>query len=313
MDKRKVLGAFLSAALSISVLAGCGDSSSANSGSTQTASSAGSSTVTSIATSTASGSSGSTTASSTSGETVTLKIGASPTPHAEILEHVKPILAEQGVDLEITEFEDYVQPNLVVDSGELDANYFQHITYLNDFNEQNGTDLVDAGDIHYEPFGIYPGKKSSLDDIEDGDVISVPNDTTNEARALLLLQAQGLIKLKDGAGLAATVTDIAENPHNLKITELEAAQVSRAIPDSAFVILNGNYAQEAGLSVSKDAIAVESGDSEAAKNYVNVIAVKRGNENNEAIKKLVDVLKSDEVKRWIEETYNGAVVPYDGE
>lgn len=308
MKKRRVLGFLLTAALSVSTLAGCGSAQdSANDASTdETAVEESSDTAEDV------DAESSDSDDALSGETVTLKIAASPTPHAEILNHVKPLLAEQGVDLEVTEFEDYVQPNLVVDSGEYDANYFQHITYLKDFNEQNGTDLVDAGDIHYEPFGIYPGTKSSLDDLADGDSIAVPNDTTNEARALLLLQAQGLITLKDGAGLAATVTDIADNPHNLKITELEAAQVSRAIPDSAFVILNGNYAQEAGLSVSKDAIAVEAGDSEAAENYVNVIAVKKGNENNEAIKKLVEVLKSDDVKKWITDNYNGAVVPYEG-
>lgn len=285
MNKKKILAGFLTAALSVSVLAGCGSKSS----STAAAASKG-----------------------TSGETVTLKIAASPTPHAEILEYVKPILAKEGVNLEIKEFSDYVQPNNVVEDGELDANYFQHITYLNNFNDEHGTHLVDVGDIHYEPFGIYPGKKKDLADVADGDVISVPNDTTNEARALLLLQAQGLIKLKDGAGLEATVNDIAENPHNLKIAELEAAQVARAIPDSAYVVLNGNYAEQAGLSASKDAIAVEAGDSEAAKNYVNVIAVKEGNENNEAVKKLVDVLKSDDVKKWIEDKYQGSVVPYEG-
>ena len=172
----------------------------------------------------------------------TITVAASATPHAEILEEAKPILAEQGWDLEVTVFDDYVQPNLVVESGEFDANYFQHIPYLDDFNAEQGTHLVNAGGIHYEPFGIYPGTKSSLDDLADGDVIAVPNDTTNEARALLLLEANGVITLKDGAGLAATVNDIAENPKNVEIKELEAAQVSRVKDEVAFVVLNGNYA-----------------------------------------------------------------------
>ena len=247
------------------------------------------------------------------GETVTLKIAASPTPHAEILEQAASLLAEQGINLEVTEFEDYVQPNNVVESGEFDANYFQHVPYLDSFNEEQGTHLVVAGKIHYEPFGLYAGTRASLDELQEGDVIAVPNDTTNEARALLLLQDNGLIKLKDGADLTATVNDIEENPLNLEIKELEAAQVARVIPEVALVALNGNYAQEAGLTVSTDAIAYETSDSEAAKTYVNVIAVAEGNENNEAVQKLVEVLKSDEIKSWIEETYQGAVIPYDGE
>ncbi len=242
------------------------------------------------------------------GEKIT--VAASPTPHAEILEQVKPILEEQGYDLEVIEFEDYVQPNLVVDSGEIDANYFQHIPYLNEFNEENGTALVNAGGIHYEPFGIYPGKKSSLDELEDGDTIAVPNDTTNEARALLLLQDNGVITLKEGAGLTATVLDIEENPMNINIEELEAAQVSRVKDEVAFVILNGNYALQAGFSVAKDSVAYEASDSEAAKTYVNVIAVKEGNENADKIVALVEALKSDEITSYINDTYDGAVVPF---
>lgn len=240
----------------------------------------------------------------------TITIAASPTPHAEILAKAADLLKEKGWELKITEFEDYVQPNLVVESGEIDANYFQHVPYLDDFNKENGTSLVNAGGIHYEPFGIYPGTKSSIADIADGDVIAVPNDTTNEARALLLLQDNGLIKLKDGAGLTATVLDIEENAHNLQIQELEAAQVSRVKDEVAFVVLNGNYALEAGFSVGKDSIAYEKSDSEAAKTYVNIIAVKKGNENDEKIKALVEVLKSDEIKQFINDTYDGAVVPY---
>ena len=241
----------------------------------------------------------------------TITVAASATPHAEILEEAKPLLEKEGYDLEVTVFDDYVQPNEVVDSGDFDANYFQHVPYMEQFNKEKGTKLVDAGDIHYEPFGIYPGTKKSLDEIADGDEIAVPNDTTNEARALLLLQDNGIITLKDGAGLNATVKDIAENPHNVEIVELEAAQVARVTGETAYVVLNGNYALEAGFSVGKDALAYEKSDSEAAKTYVNVIAVKEGNENSDKIKALVDVLKSDEIKDFINEKYDGAVIPFD--
>ena len=239
----------------------------------------------------------------------TITVAASETPHSEILEAAKPILEEEGYDLEVTVFDDYVQPNEVVDSGDFDANYFQHAPYMEQFNKEKGTKLVDAGDIHYEPFGIYPGTKKSLDEIADGDEIAVPNDTTNEARALLLLQDNGLIKLKDGAGLTATVNDIAENPHNIKIVELEAAQVARVTGETAFVVLNGNYALQAGYSVKKDALAYEASDSEAAKTYVNIIAVKEGNENSEKTQALVKAITSETVKEYINSTYDGAVVP----
>lgn len=241
----------------------------------------------------------------------TITVAASETPHSEILEAAKPILEEEGYDLEVTVFDDYVQPNEVVESGDFDANYFQHIPYLNSFNEEKGTHLVNAGGIHYEPFGIYPGTKSSLDDIADGDTIAVPNDTTNEARALLLLQDNGIIKLKDGAGLEATVNDIEENPYNVEIVELAAEQVARVVEETSYIVLNGNYALQAGYSVSKDALAYETSDSEAAKTYVNVIAVKEGNENSDKIKALVDVLKSDEIKDFINEKYDGAVIPFE--
>lgn len=241
----------------------------------------------------------------------TIKVAASATPHAEILAAAKPILAEQGWNLEVTEFDDYVLPNEVVESGEMDANYFQHVPYLDSFNEEKGTHLVEVGKIHYEPFGIYPGTKSSLDDIADGDVIAVPNDTTNEARALLLLQDNGIITLKDGAGLEATVNDIAENPYNVEIQELAAESVARVADEVAYVVLNGNYALQAGFSVAKDALAYEKSDSEAAKTYVNVIVVKEENENNEGVKALVDVLKSDEIKDYINSTYDGAVIPFE--
>ena len=241
----------------------------------------------------------------------TITVAASPTPHAEILAEAAKLLEKEGWTLKVTEFEDYVQPNLVVESGEIDANYFQHVPYLDNFNEENGTHIVSIAGVHYEPFGIYPGTKASLDDIAKGDTIAVPNDTTNEARALLLLQDNGIIKLKDGAGLTATVLDIVDNPYDVKIQELEAAQVSRVKDEVAFVVLNGNYALEAGFSVAKDSIAYEKSDSDAAKTYVNILAVKEGNENNEGLQALADVLKSDEIKTFIENTYDGAVVPFE--
>ena len=244
-------------------------------------------------------------------EDKTISVAASATPHAEILEQAKPLLEEKGYELEVKIFEDYIIPNEVVESGDFDVNYFQHIPYLESFNEEKGTHLVDAGDIHYEPFGIYPGKKDSLDDIEEGDTIAVPNDTTNEARALLLLQDNGIIKLKDGVGLEATKNDIEENPHKVEIVELEAAQIPRVVQDMSHVVLNGNYALQADYSVAKDSLAYEKSDSEAAKTYVNLIAVKEGNEDSEAVKALVEVLKSDEIKDYINETYDGAVIPFE--
>ena len=241
----------------------------------------------------------------------TITVAATPTPHAEVLSVAKEILAAKDITLDIKEFTDYVQPNNVVESGEIDANYFQHTPYLDDFNEKKGTDLVAVAAIHSEPFGIYPGTKTALSDLADGDVIAVPNDTTNEARALLLLQDNGVIKLADGAGLAATVKDIVENPHNVKIQELEAAQVSRVKDEVAFVVLNGNYALQAGFSVAHDAVAYETSASAAAKTYANVLVVKAGNENNEGIQAVVKVLKSDEIKQFINDTYDGAVIPFE--
>lgn len=288
MKKKALLSILLTGVVAFGVLTGCGSSSSESSSDSKDAE-----------------------ATKDSEKNTVIKVAASATPHAEILEQVKPILEEQGYDLEITVFDDYVQPNEVVESGEFDANYFQHQPYLDSFNEEKGTHLVSIGGIHYEPFGIYPGTKNSLDDISNGDSIAVPNDTTNEARALLLLQDNGIIKLKDGAGLDATVNDIVENPHNVKIVELEAAQVARVVDETAYVVLNGNYALEAGYSVGKDALAYEKSDSEAAKTYVNIIAVKEGNEDNEALKALVKVLKSDEIKDYINETYDGAVIPFE--
>ena len=239
----------------------------------------------------------------------TLKVAASPTPHAEILNAAKDILAEQGITLEVVEFSDYVQPNLVTESGEVDANYFQHGPYLESFNEENGTHLVSVGAIHYEPFGIYPGKSSDLENIADGAVIAVPNDATNEARALQLLAAQGIITLKEDAGLAATKNDVVDNPHNIELVEMEAAQLPRTLSDVDFAVINGNYAMEAGFSVGKDALATEDASSEAAQTYANLLVVKEGNENDPAIQALFAALTSDTVKDYINNTYDGAVVP----
>ena len=220
---------------------------------------------------------------------------------------VKDLLAEQGITLEIVEFNDYIQPNLAVEDGSLDANYFQHITYMNEFNVSDCTHLVSAAEVHYEPFGLYAGKTATLDELADGAQIAVPNDTTNEARALLLLQQEGLITLKEGAGITATKADIAENPKNLEIVELEASQIPSRLADVDLAVINGNYAIDAGLSVA-DALAVESAEGEAATAYANVLAVKEGRETDPAILALVDALKSDEVKTFIDETYAGAVV-----
>ena len=301
--KKKVIALIAVAALSVSALTGCGSNDTA----AQTSEAA----ATTANQETAAQTTEATESKEVADTDTTIKVAASAVPHAEILEAAKPLLAEQGYTLEIQIFDDYVQPNLVVESGDFDANYFQHIPYLESFNKEQGTHLVNAGGIHYEPFGIYPGTKNDLSKVEKGDVIAVPNDTTNEARALLLLQDNGLIKLKDGVGLEATVNDIAENPKGIEITELEAAQVPHAVDDAAFVVLNGNYALEAGYTVAKDALAYEKSDSEAAKTYVNIIAVKEGNEDNEGIKELVKVLKSDDIKKYIDDTYDGAVIPFE--
>lgn len=236
-----------------------------------------------------------------------LTVGASVTPHAEILAQVKDDLAAAGYDLEIVEFSDYVIPNTALEDGSLDANYFQHKPYLDSFNEENKTHLKSVAAIHYEPFGIYAGKSSSLTDLPDGAKIAVPNDTTNEARALLLLEQEGLIKLKDGAGITATKNDIAENPHNYEIVELQAEQVARALPDVNLGIINGNNALAAGLDI-RTAIAKEASDSLAAQTYANIIAVKEGNESNPGITALINALKTEKVKKFIDEKYNGAVI-----
>ena len=292
---KKLLSAALAASLTLS-LAACGSAASSAPASSEAAS--------------ASSEAASSAAESTNDLAGTkLVVAASPTPHAEILGVAKEILAEQGITLDIKEFSDYVQPNLVTENGEVDANYFQHTPYLESFNAENGTHLVSVGAIHYEPFGIYPGKSNDLANIADGATIAVPNDTTNEARALQLLAAQGIITVREGAGLTATVNDIEENPHNVKIQEIEAAQLPRTVQDVDFAVINGNYAMEAGFSVGKDALATEDASSEAAQTYANVLVVKEGNENSPAIQALLAALQSDKVRDYINEIYDGAVVP----
>ena len=248
-------------------------------------------------------------ASGSSSAMTVLKVAASPTPHAEILAQVKDDLAKQGIDLQVTEYDDYVVPNTAVEEGDEDANYFQHQPYLDKFNKENGTHLVSVGAIHYEPLGIYPGKTKSLDALPDGATVGVPNDASNEARALQLLQAQGLIKLKDGAGLNATPNDIVDNPKNLQFKELEAAMLPNVTSEMDIAVINGNYALEAGFSSAKDALALEDANSEAAKTFANIIVVKEGHENDPAIKALVKALQSDKVRDYINNTYNGNVLP----
>lgn len=298
---KKLISATLAASLALS-LAACGSSASTDS----------------VAASSEAASTESTAASSEAAESTaetgelagtTLKVAASPTPHAEILNVAKDILAEQGIDLEVIEFTEYVQPNLVTESGEVDANYFQHKPYLDGFNVKQGTHLVSVGPVHYEPLGIYPGKSDDLANIADGATIAVPNDTTNEARALQLLATQGLITVRDDAGLTATINDITENPHNIKFEEIEAAQLPRTVQDVDFAVINGNYALAAGFSVKNDALATEDASSEAAQTYANILAVKEGRENDPAIQALYAALTSDKVKDYINSTYDGAVVP----
>lgn len=236
----------------------------------------------------------------------TIKVAASATPHAEILEEAKPILEKEGWDLEVTVFDDYVQPNLVVESGDFDANYFQHIPYLDNFNEEQGTHLVDVVGVHYEPFGLYSTKYTDLSEIPNGAKVAVPNDATNEARALLLLEENGLIELKDDAGVTATKADITSNPKNLEIVEIEAATVPTVIDDVALAGINANYALEGDL-IDK-ALVKETSDSLAAQTYANLLVVKDGNQDKEKIKALAKALTSDEVRNYINENYSGAVL-----
>jgi len=289
---KKLVTLALSAALSLSLLAGCGSSPAAS-------------------TPAASKPAASAPAASTPAASTTLKVGASITPHAEILSQCKPILAEQGIELEVVEYTDYVQPNMALEQGDLDANYFQHINYLNWFNGDYKTHLASACAVHYEPFGIYAGKAASVADLKDGDEIIIPNDGSNETRALLLLQQEGVITLKDGITAAsnATVQDIASYSVNVKIREMEAAQLTISLQDVALAVINGNYALQGGLNAATDALAIEDSQGDAAQEYGNVLAVKEGRENDAAIQALVEALHSDTVKDYINATYSGAVVP----
>jgi D-methionine transport system substrate-binding protein len=288
---KKLLSLALALVLALSLTA-CGSSSS----STDTSSTSSDTTTDTAAADTT---------TDTSAETVVLNVAASPTPHAEILEQCVPILAEQGIDLQIHEYGDYVIPNTAVEEGDEDANYFQHVPYLDNFNAENGTHLVSVAGVHIEPMGIYAGKTASLDDLADGASVAVPNDVTNEARALLLLEAQGLITLSDDAGLEATPNDIVDNPKNLTFTELEAAMVPNVVSEVDIAVINSNYAMQAGFNPVTDALAIEDADSP----YVNVLVVKEGNEDNAAIQALVAALQSDTVRDFINENYGGAVVP----
>lgn len=243
-------------------------------------------------------------------EETTITVGANLTPHAEILKQAQPILEKEGIHLVVKEIEDSVTPNTALAEGSIDANYFQHQPYLDDFNAENGTDIVSIGAIHYEPFGIYAGKTTDLDSLPDGAVVAVPNNVTNEARALLLLEQEGIITLKDGADIKATVNDIEDNPKNITFKEVDPAQLVRTLEDVDIAVINGNYAIEGGLHV-KDALAVEANDGIAAQTYGNIIAVQAKDKDNEALKRLVEVLQSDEIKEYINETYDGAVVPLD--
>lgn len=288
---KKILALTLSAILCLGLLAGCGTE--GGSAATDPASE-----PTSEATNTP------------SGELETITVGASSTPHAEILDAVSGELEALGYNLEVVVFNDYVQPNTALADGDLDANYFQHEPYLTTFNSERGTDLVSAGAIHYEPMGIYPGTKSSLDDIAEGDTIAIPNDGSNETRALLLLQDLGYITLADGidASSNATIEAIVDNPLNLEITEMNAENIPHILADVAFGIINGNYALQAELT-GDDALASESADSDAAQTYANIVACRNGDENSDKVQALITALTSETCREYIESTYNGAVVP----
>ena len=247
-------------------------------------------------------------ASSSAASDNVITVGASPSPHAEILEAIKPELEAQGYELKVVEYSDYVQPNVALSEGELDANYFQHLPYLENYNTENGTDLASAGAIHFEPMGLYAGKSSDITNVPDGAKIAVPSDATNEARALLLLQDQGVIKLTDGVGLEATANDIVVNPHNVELVEVEAAAVPRSLQDVDFGVINGNYALSAGLDTSAT-LASEGADSEAAQTYANIVAIRNGDEDSEKTQALLKALTSDTARKFIEDTYKGSVIP----
>ncbi len=246
--------------------------------------------------------------SSESADSSVLRVGASPEPHGTLLNLVVDNLAEEGITLEIVEFTDYIMPNEALESGEIDANYFQHLPYLESFNVEHGYNLVSAGGIHIEPMALYSTKHASIEDIPDGATIAIPNDPTNEGRALLLLESAGLITLSEDAGIEAVPSDVVDNPHNFRFSEIEAASLPRVLDDADAAVINGNYAIPAGLIATRDGLYVEGGDSP----YVNVIAVKAGNENNEAVQALVEALKSDEVADFVAQNYpNGEVILVD--
>ena len=286
---KKTLTIILALVLALGVLAGCGSSASTPSASEAPATEAPAD------------------ASEAPAALTPLVVGASSTPHAEILKQCVPILAEQGIDLQIHEYSDYVVPNTAVEDGDEDANYFQHVPYLDDFNTTRGTHLVSVTGVHIEPMGIYAGKSDSLDNLPDGASVAVPNDATNEGRALLLLEAQGLIKLADDSNLSSTPKDITENPKNLTFTEVEAATIPSIASEVDLAVINSNYALGAGLNPVEDALALESSDSP----YVNVLVCKEGNENNAAIQALAEALHSDAVKNYIAENFDGAVIAVD--
>lgn len=275
---KKKIAALLAGALCLSALAACGGGNDAQTG------------------------------DATASDDKTITVGASPTPHAEILNAAKDVLAEEGWTLNVVEFTDYVQPNTALVDGDLDANYFQHIPYLNNFNKENNADLVSAIEMHYEPFGIYPGKTATLEELADGATIAVPNDGSNETRALLLLQDAGLITLKDGIDPTsdATKLDIVENPKNLDIQEIAAEQLPRSLEDVDLAVINGNYALQADLNAKEDSLITENPD--YAKVYVNVVACRNGDETSDKIQALQKALQSDTVKQFIDDTYKGAVV-----
>lgn len=254
-----------------------------------------------------------TTAAETTAETelIEIVVGATIEPHATILnsDAVKNSLASQGFSIKVVEFTDYIQPNVATEDGSLDANFFQHAPYLDDYNSKNGTTLKAVANVHFEPLGIYPGKAASIEELQDGAQVAVPNDVTNEARALLLLEKAGLIKLKENAGLEATVKDITENPKNLKIVEMAAEQTAKVLQDVELAVINGNYALSNGLSASENALLVEDTNSEAATTFANIIVVKEGNEASDKTKALIEAVTSEETKTFIEEKWQGAVVP----
>lgn len=241
------------------------------------------------------------------GDDANIVIGASVSPHAEILEAAKPFLEAKGYTLEIIEYTDYVQPNVALDSGDLDANYFQHLPYLENFNRMNNMELVSVGGVHYEPMGVFPGKTASLDALADGAQIGVPNDGTNEGRALWLLDTVGLITLREDAGFECTILDIIDNPKNLEIIEMEAAQIPHALDSLDLGVINGNYALNAGLNVVEHALAKEEVDSPAAQTYHNIVAVRPENAKDAKIKALMEVLQSEDIKAFIDSKYSGAV------